>query len=131
MTEERHFMSGKKILIIEDEIRLCEILELRFKDEGFEVVIANDGISGLDKANLEKPDIIILDLALPRLSGEEVCRQVRKDKIIGKTPIIMLTGKSADADRVIGRVIGANCYITKPFQFDELIDEVRRLMQTR
>ena len=72
---------------------------------------------------------VILDLRLPAMSGEEVCKAIREDhdKSFARTPIIMLTGKSADADRVIGKVIGANCYLTKPFQTDELVEQVHKL----
>lgn len=119
----------KKILIVEDEVSILAALEYRFKSFGFEVVLAQDGEDGLSKAISEKPDIIILDLSLPKLTGEAVCKEIRNDNNIAKTPIIMLTAKDSDADRVIGRVIGADCYITKPFDLERLRREVEKLLK--
>lgn len=119
----------KKILIIEDEADLCKFLDLRFQKEGFTVVIANDGVEGLEKAKEEKPDIIILDLMLPSLPGEEVCKRIRKDADICETPIIMLTAKDTDVDRIVGRVIGADAYLNKPFDGRKLLEEIRRLIK--
>lgn len=117
----------KKILIVEDEVDLCKFMKMRFEREGFAVVIANDGIEGFNKAKQERPDIVILDLMLPNLPGEEVCKKIRRDAFISDTPIIMLTAKGADVDRVIGRVIGADLYVVKPFDGDKLVDQVREL----
>jgi two-component system alkaline phosphatase synthesis response regulator PhoP len=119
----------KTILIIDDEKNLSRILELQLTELGYKVIIAMDGKEGLIKAKEERVDLIILDLMLPKLPGEEVCRQIRKDECIGKTPIIMLTAKTQDVDRVIGRVIGANCYLTKPFDWIVLIEQVKKLIQ--
>lgn len=123
-------MNGKKkILIVEDETSISVALEYRFKKFGFEVILAEDGEDGLSKARSEKPDIIILDLILPKLTGESVCKEIRKDDNIAKTPIIMLTAKDSDTDRIIGRVIGADCYITKPFDLERLRKEVDKLLK--
>lgn len=119
----------KKILIIEDETALCSVLTLRFQKNGFDVVIANDGADGLTKVRREKPDLVILDLMLPGLPGEEVCKEIRKDLVIYETPIIMLTAKSQQADTIIGKVIGADAYITKPFDAQNLLAQVNRLTQ--
>lgn len=119
----------KKVLVIEDEPYLCRFLELRFQKEGFEVITANDGVEGLKKAKEEKPDIVILDLMLPKLPGEEVCKRIRKDVYICATPIIMLTAKSTDADRIIGKVIGADAYFIKPFDGSKLVEEIKRLLR--
>lgn len=121
----------KKILIIEDEADLCKIMVLRFEKKGFDVIFANDGLAGLYKAKEEKPDLILLDLMLPKLPGEEVCKEIRKDEVIGKTPIIMLTAKTTEADKIIGKVIGADCYLFKPFDSAKLFIEVDRLIQER
>lgn len=118
----------KKILIIEDENELCDFLGLRLEKSGFEVVAANDGVEGLNKARTENPDLIILDLMLPKLPGEEVCKQVRKDARISGIPIIMLTAKCTEADKVIGTVIGADVYIAKPFEGDKLMQAVNKLL---
>lgn len=117
-----------KVLIIEDEPDLCRFLELRFEKEGFDCITANDGVEGLQKAKEEKPDIVILDLVLPKLPGEEVCRRIRKDASICGTPIVMLTAKSTDTDRIIGKVIGADSYLVKPFDGSKLVAEIKRLI---
>jgi len=92
------------------------------------VETAEDGENALKKARLIHPDLIILDLKLPRLSGEEVCKAIRNDhdKEFAKTPIIMLTAKTSDVDRVIGNVIGATCYMTKPYDLPELLKNIRK-----
>ena len=118
----------KKILIIEDENELCDLLGLRLERGGFEVIVANDGVEGLNKARLEKPDLIILDLMLPKMHGEEVCKEVRRDARISEVPIIMLTAKCTDADKVIGTVIGANVYIGKPFDGAKLMQAINKLL---
>lgn len=120
----------KKILIIEDESDICNILAFRFKKNGFEVFCAKGGKEGLDKARVYRPDLILLDLMLPELPGEQVCKEIRKDVNIEKIPIIMLTAKDSDVDRVVGRVIGANYYMTKPFDINELLDKVGKLIGT-
>ena len=117
-----------KILIIEDEADLCDFITLRLEARGFEALAANDGVEGLNKARMEKPDLIILDLMLPRMRGEEVCKEVRRDPRISQVPIIMLTAKGSDTDKVIGGVIGANAYITKPFEGSELIETINKLL---
>lgn len=119
----------KKILIIEDETAISKALEFRFKKSGFDVIIAYDGEEGLAKAKGERPDLIILDLMLPKMTGERVCKEIRKDDAIARIPIIMLTAKDSDTDRVIGRVIGADCYIAKPFDLAQLFKEVDRLIK--
>lgn len=119
---------GKKILIIEDENELCDFIGLRLQQGGFEVIVANDGIEGLNKARLERPDLIILDLMLPKMHGEDVCKEVRKDPYIFATPIIMLTAKCTEADQVIGTVIGANVYMVKPFEGVKLMQAVNKLL---
>lgn len=119
-------MGKKKILLIDDEKNLCKLLSLFIEDWGFDIIVAHDGKDGLAKAKKESPDLIILDLMLPALPGEEVCRQIRKDEKIEKTPIIMLTAKTADVDRVIGKVIGADCYLEKPFNIEELLKEINK-----
>lgn len=118
----------KKILIIEDEEALCKIMSMRLVDRGFEVSIANDGALGLEKAKQEKPDLVILDLVLPKLKGEEVCKFIRKDQALENTPIIMLTAKASETDEVVGKVIGADCYLVKPCDTKRLFSEIDRLL---
>ncbi|MBI1977968.1 MAG: response regulator [Candidatus Omnitrophica bacterium] len=120
----------RKILIIEDDRAIQKFLGYRFRKLGFEVIVANDGKEGLDEAVSKTPHLIILDLMLPEFSGEEVCKAIREDEdeSFANIPIIMLTAKTGDADRIIGKVIGANAYMTKPFSAKELLEEVERLL---
>ena len=119
-------MNKKRILIVEDDLDISRTLELYLESEGFQVLISHEGREGLQKAKQEKPDLIVLDLMLPGLPGEELCRDLRKNEL--NMPIIMVTAKGTDTDKVIGRVIGADCYIAKPFEFDKLIAEITRLI---
>jgi two-component system alkaline phosphatase synthesis response regulator PhoP len=118
----------KKILAVDDEADFLRILKINLEAEGFDVVTALDGLEALDKARSEKPDVVVLDIMLPGLNGEEVCRVIRKDPVLNKTPIIMLTAKAGDADRIISRVIGADIYITKPADFEELHKAIKKLL---
>lgn len=119
----------KKILVIEDDKDIRKFLTFRIECSGFEVITAEDGLAGLEKARKEAPDLVILDLRLPKMSGQEVCKAIREDSTdehFSHTPIIMLTGEGGDVDRVIGMVIGANSYMTKPFESQKLMKEIFR-----
>jgi len=118
--------SKMKILVIDDETEITSMIKDLFENEGFIVLTANDGAAGLDMMRKELPDLIILDLAMPKLSGEELCKAMRKDPnpFISNIPIIMLTTKSTDLDRILGIVLGANAYMTKPFKQDDLLNLV-------
>jgi DNA-binding response OmpR family regulator len=118
----------KKILIIEDSKLLSTMLEARFREKEFEVLVSSDGADGLQKAKEKSPDIIILDLILPKLSGEYVCKEIRNDQRLKQTRIIMVTTKDNDADRIIGKVIGADIYLPKPLDMDKLLQEIERLI---
>jgi len=115
-----------KILVVDDEKVILEVLEAYFEKEGWEILFASNGIEALKEVKEQSPDLIILDLMLPDISGEEVCRLVRKDS---NTPIIMLTAKSAEDDLINGIVIGANDYITKPFSPREVVVRVKALLR--
>ena len=115
-------MKADKVLIIEDEIKLARFIELELKHEGYEVCVSNDGRDGLDMFYNEKPDILLLDLMLPEISGIEVCRRVRKNS---KVPIIMITAKGEIMDKVLGLDSGADDYVTKPFAIEELLARMR------
>lgn len=121
----------KKILVIEDDGDLGEVLVTRLGSWGYEALYVGDGKQGFERARRESPDLIILDLTLPGLPGQEVCKAIREDpdRRFARTPILMLTGHRADADKLIGYVIGANCYITKPFQDADLLESVQLLIQ--
>ncbi|MEW6101687.1 MAG: response regulator [Candidatus Omnitrophota bacterium] len=118
----------KRILVIEDDKDISRTLALRLGMEGFEVVTAFNGQEGLDKAKSMSEHLVILDLKLPGLPGEEICRQLRREKKYEHLPIIMLTAKDTDVDMVIGKVIGADYYIRKPFDMDELLVKVHSLL---
>lgn len=111
-----------KILIVEDEAKIARFVELELKYEGYEVEIANDGRSGLDKALHAGVDLVLLDIMLPGLSGIEVCRRVRMES---QVPIIMLTAKDDVTDKVAGLDMGADDYMTKPFAIEELLARIR------
>jgi DNA-binding response OmpR family regulator len=113
----------EKILIIEDEEDLVKGLKLNLEDEGYKVVWASDGERGLERVFNEKPELIILDIMLPKKDGLEVCRHLREKKI--GTPIIMLTAKGEEIDKVVGLEIGADDYITKPFSIRELLARIK------
>lgn len=111
-----------RILIVEDEKKIARFLELELQHEGYEVFTANDGRTGLEKALELQPDLMILDLMLPELSGIEVCRRLRHESDL---PIIMLTAKDDVSDKVMGLDMGADDYMTKPFAIEELLARIR------
>ncbi|MDP6509838.1 MAG: response regulator transcription factor [Dehalococcoidia bacterium] len=117
---------GSKILVVEDEPALLEVLCYNFSREGYQVVTACDGADAVDKARQEKPDIIVLDLMLPKLDGLEVCRIVRRDMTV---PILMLTAKVEEVDKVVGLEMGADDYVTKPFSIRELMSRVKAMLR--
>ncbi|HWI49526.1 MAG TPA: response regulator transcription factor [Rummeliibacillus sp.] len=116
-----------KILVVEDEISIATLLQYNLKQAGYDVVTANDGRDGLDKAITEKPDLILLDLMLPKLDGMEVCKELRMKKI--NTPIIMLTAKDDEFDKVLGLELGADDYMTKPFSPREVMARVKAVLR--
>lgn len=116
------------ILIVEDEKKIARFLELELKHEGYDVLTAFDGRSGLDTAMENDPDLLILDLMLPELSGIEVCRRLRHTSDL---PIIMLTAKDDVSDKVMGLDMGADDYVTKPFAIEELLARIRVALKKR
>lgn len=119
----------KKVLLIEDEPDISRPLAFRLNKKGLDVVVAQDGEDGLAKSKTESPDLIILDLMLPKLQGEEVCRRIRQDEKTSKVPIIMLTAKASDVDKIVGKTLGADSYMTKPFEASDLLKEIDRLLK--
>ena len=112
-----------KILIVEDEPDMVIGLRDNFEIEGYEVIVASDGEEGLEKALEEKPDLVLLDLMLPKMSGLDVCRNLRKSSFTA--PVLMLTARGQELDKVLGLEVGADDYITKPFSLNELLARVR------
>ena len=119
-------MAKQKILIADDEAQIREILRIYFEKEGFEVIEAEDGAAAILKVQSEKPDILLLDIMMPVLDGIEVCKQVRK---MSDLPIIMVTAKDDDDDRIAGLEIGADDYITKPFNSREVVARVKAVLR--
>jgi DNA-binding response OmpR family regulator len=121
----------QEILIIEDDADIAESLQYNFKREGFRPVIAESGEKGLRLALDEKnpPSLIILDLMLPGMSGMELCRRLRREPLTEKTPIIMLTAKAAEIDKIAGLELGADDYIVKPFSVKEVVARVRAVLR--
>ena len=117
----------KKILIIEDNQDLARLVESHLRDLSFEVELTSDGQEGLAKAQADHYDLIILDLMLPGLDGMEICRRLRRQS--GYVPILMLTAKSSEMDRVVGLEIGADDYVTKPFSIPELLARVKAILR--
>lgn len=111
-----------RILIVEDEPALIESVRYSLEVEGFEVVVADSGRQGLEAVKTQRPDLVLLDLMLPGMSGLDVCRQIR---VFSDVPIIMLTAKDSEADKVAGLELGADDYLTKPFSMRELVARVR------
>jgi DNA-binding response OmpR family regulator len=120
---------ARKILVVDDEAILVETIAYNLEQAGYRVVTAADGSSALDAARSEIPDLIILDVMLPGMDGLEVCRQLRKESGTATTPIVMLTAKSDEIDKVVGLEVGADDYVTKPFGRRELLARVRALLR--
>lgn len=119
----------KKVLIIEDEKDLAELLAFNLEKEGYSATSAHDGKLGVELASTELPDLILLDLMLPGMLGTEVCKMLRKDQRTAQVPIIMITAKGDEIDRVVGFEVGADDYIVKPFSMREVILRVKAVMR--
>jgi two-component system phosphate regulon response regulator PhoB len=122
-------MSAPKLLLVEDDSALAELLEYRFQSEGYDVRVTADGDEALILAAEQAPDLVILDWMIEGTSGIEVCRRLRRDKATGHVPIIMLTAREAEDDRVRGLETGADDYLTKPFSPRELLARVAAVLR--
>src|SRR5205085_4563645 len=120
-----------KILVIDDEPDAVELVEFNLKAAGFDVVTAADGEEALERARTILPNMIVLDLMLPEVDGLEVCKILRRDPATTAIPILMLTAKAAEIDRVLGLELGADDYVTKPFSPRELVLRVKGLLRRR
>jgi len=118
-------MSPKKILIVDDEADLVETIRFPLELEGFKVLAAYNGEEGLNQARTEKPDLILLDLMLPKLDGYKICRLLKFDDRYKHIPIFMLTAKTQEKDKILGKETGADEYFTKPFDIDGLIAKIK------
>jgi DNA-binding response OmpR family regulator len=115
-----------RILIVDDEPPIIDVLEYNLKKANYEVIVARDGQEALEKARRQRPDLVILDLMLPKLDGLEVCRALRRE---GDLPIIMLTARDEEVDRVVGLELGADDYVVKPFSVRELVARVKTVLR--
>jgi len=122
-------MPRPRILIIEDERALTDVLAYNLEREGYDVTVAHDGKEGLRKAQMQTPDVILLDLMLPGLDGLEVCRALRAGDRTRAVPILMLTAKAEETDQVVGFSMGADDYVTKPFSVKVLLQRVKALQR--
>jgi two-component system, OmpR family, alkaline phosphatase synthesis response regulator PhoP len=118
----------KKVLIVDDEQNIVISLEFLMKREGFEVVVAGDGEAAIEKAIDQKPDLVLLDVMLPKKNGFEVCQQIRATPELQETKVVMLTAKGRDTEVAKGLALGADAYMTKPFSTKELLAQVRTLL---
>lgn len=122
-------MAKKKILVVDDELELVKAVEIRLKQADYEVLAANDGQEGLEKAKKEKPDLIVLDLMLPKMDGYKVCGFLKADTRYNKIPIIMFTARAQEIDIQTGKEVGADAYITKPFDHQVLLGKIKELLK--
>lgn len=115
-----------KILIVDDDLNICELLRLYLEKDGFETIVANDGVQAVEYNTKYSPDLILLDIMLPKLDGWQVCREIRKTS---ETPIIMLTAKGEVFDKILGLELGADDYVTKPFETKEVIARIKAVLR--
>ena len=119
-------MPNEKILVVDDDSNICELLRLYLEKEGYAVKIVNDGVSAVNAFKQESPDLMILDIMLPKLDGWQVCREIRK---FSDKPIIMLTAKGETFDKVLGLELGADDYMTKPFDTKEMVARIKAVLR--
>ena len=119
-------MEKQKILVVDDDSNICELLRMYLEKDGFDTAVASDGEQAIDMVSKYNPDLILLDIMMPRLDGWQVCRQVRKTS---ETPIIMLTAKGEVFDKILGLELGADDYISKPFDTKEVLARVRAVLR--
>jgi two-component system phosphate regulon response regulator PhoB len=122
-------VASMRILIIEDERGLCDVLDFNLRREGYETIIVHDGQEGLRKAQTLLPDLVLLDLMLPGLSGFDVCRELRAGERTREIPIIIISAKSEETDQVVGFSLGADDYVTKPFSVKVLLQRIKALQR--
>ncbi|MFC1568461.1 response regulator transcription factor [Candidatus Margulisiibacteriota bacterium] len=120
--------SALKILVVDDEPDVSSLLTLLLKSKGYDVIVARDGQEALEKARREKPDLILLDIMLPRMDGYKVARMLKFDENFSHIPIVMLTAKIQDKDKKVGMEMGADDYVTKPFDTVNLLSKIQEIL---
>ena len=119
-------MSMGKILVADDDVNIADLLRLYLEKEGYTLTLANNGEEALEKFNMETPDIVLLDIMMPKLDGWQVCREIRKKS---NCPIIMITAKGETFDKVLGLELGADDYVVKPFDSKEIVSRIKAVMR--
>ncbi len=127
--EEKTEKETKRILIVDDEEGIVKVVKMYLEHCDYEVITANDGQVGLEKAKTQKPDLIILDLMLPKMNGYKVCGLLKRDTRYAKTPVILFTAKAQEKDVKLGEEVGADAYITKPYERDVLLSKIEELIR--
>jgi two-component system alkaline phosphatase synthesis response regulator PhoP len=121
-------MKKGKVLVVDDEVNITQILEFSIGSEGFEVITAQNGEEAIERARRELPDLIILDIMMPKIDGYEACRILKANPLTKNIPVVLLTAKGRDIDRRLGYEVGATDYIVKPFSPNKLIERIHRLL---
>ena len=124
-------MADATVLLVDDDPVILKLLQVNFEMEGYTVLTANDGVEGLEKARQERPDVVILDIMMPRMDGLEVTRELKGDDSTRDMPILLLSAKAQASDIQLGREVGADDYLTKPFDPLELLERVGEILKTR
>ena len=122
-------MVKKRLLLVDDEVELVEMIKFRLEASGYEVLTANDGQQALEIARREKPDLVILDVMLPKMDGYKVCGLIKKDSRYAHIPVMMFTAKAMDADMKLGQEVSADAYLTKPFEPKVLLEKIKELVK--
>jgi len=121
-------MGNKKILVVDDEPGIVKMVKMRLEASDYEVITAFDGQDGFEKAKKESPDLMILDLMLPKIDGHRVCALLKSDTRYAKIPIVMFTAKAGEEDKKLGQEVGADAYLTKPFEPNALLAKINELL---
>lgn len=124
-------MAREKVLLVEDERSLTDVLSYNLERDGYEVFVSHEGKDGLRKAQTILPDIVILDLMLPGMSGLDVCKEIKSNNKTSSIPILMLTSKSEESDQIVGFAVGADDYVTKPFSTKVLLQRVKAVLRRK
>lgn len=122
-------MAEEKILVVDDEENILELIRFNLENNGYKVLVAQNGTDALKIAKSEHPQLVLLDLMLPGMDGYDVCKEIRRDNNISQTPIIMITAKGEELDKILGLELGADDYITKPFSIRELMARVKAVLR--
>jgi len=127
-SDEKAEKETKRILIVDDEDGIVKLVKMYLEHHDYEVITASDGQEGLERAKTEKPDLIVLDLMLPKIDGYKVCGLLKRDTRYAKTPVILFTAKAQEKDVKLGEEVGADAYITKPFEPEVLLSKIKELI---